>query len=93
MQRLLSTYLTIFRNTDLHIHTGITNYIKMFWLKKRTEKLLPKEFETKEDVKNRDTLTFRQFVNFLLHCPDEIKGCDVSIFGAKIQTSRKCIVI
>ena len=83
MTRLLSTYLTIFHNTDLHIHTGITNYIKIFWLKKRPEKLIPTEFETKEDIKNRDTLTFRQFVNFMLYCPDEIKGCDVSIILAR----------
>ena len=78
MTRLLSTYLTIFHNTDMHINSGITNNIKLFWLKKRTDQLTPTELEIQVDAKERPTLTFRQFVNFILFCPTEIKGCDVS---------------
>ena len=81
MRRLLSTYLTIFRNTDMHIHSGITNYLNLFWLKKRPEKLIPTKDEPNQmDTKDRPTLTFRQFVNFILYCPKEVNGCDVS-FG------------
>ena len=80
MTRLLSTYLTIFHNTDMHINSGITNNIKLFWLKKRTDQLTPSELEIQVDTKGRPTLTFRQFVNFILFCPTEIQGCDVSLF-------------
>ena len=79
MTRLLATYLTIFHNTDLHINSGMTNHIKLFWLKKRTDQLTPGESEPQVDTKDRPTLTFRQFVNFILFCPTDIKGCDVSL--------------
>ena len=78
LRRLLSTYLLLFRHTDAHISKGISNHIYNFWLKHRKDKLVPEASEIKTDSESRPTITFRQFVHFLLKCPEEVTGCGVS---------------
>ena len=78
MERLLSVYLLIFRVSNAHINLGITGYIKKFWLNNRIDSLKPEPDEVQLDSKSRPTLTFRQFVHFLLDCPKEIPNCEVS---------------
>ena len=78
LRRLLSTYLLLFRHTDAHISKGISNHIYNFWLKHRKDKLVPEANEIKTDSESRPTITFRQFVHFLLKCPEEVTGCGVS---------------
>ena len=77
LERLLSVYLTIFRMTDAHVNTGISSYIRKFWLNNRKDRLEANPNEIKLDSKSRLTLTFRQFVHFLTDCPTESENCEV----------------
>ena len=77
LERTLSSYLSIFRMSDAHVHFGLTSYIKKFWLSKRLDDIKPKAHETQVDLKSRPTLTFRQWVHFLMDCPKEIPDCQV----------------
>ena len=66
---------------------GLTKQIKNKWLKSRKDdKLNPTKNEIRTDFKSRPTLTFRQFVNFLIKCPKEVVGCGVSNIKDKFNT-------
>ena len=80
LARLLSAYLLIFRESDAHVKLGISANIKKLWLNQRQDPLTPEPNEIDVDIKSRPTLTFRQFVHFILDCPKEIPNCSVS-FG------------
>lgn len=78
LERLLSTYLLLFRQTSAHSDMGMTNYITRNWLNRRKNQLKPNpDLEIQVDTQSRPTLTFRQFVNFVTKCPDEVKNCEV----------------
>ena len=78
--RILSTYLTLFQFSDAHTLSGMSNHVKIFWLEKRKDPLAPTKEEKNLDSKSRPTITFRQFVNFLTKCPEEITDCEVRFF-------------
>lgn len=82
LERMLSLYLTTFRYTDEHFNYGITSRIKEFWLNTRND-LEPRADEASLDIKSRSTLTFRQFIHFLMDCQmvngKIVKSCNVSV--------------
>ncbi len=51
--------------------------IKERWLSNRKDQLKPRKGEDVYDSTMKDTLSFRQFVNFLLYCPQEYEDCKV----------------
>ncbi len=73
MERILSSYIFLF--SDSAIHRDLSAKVRNNWLAHRKDPLKPRRGEIMYDITSKETLTFRQFVNFLTHCPEEFRDC------------------
>ena len=75
LERLLSSYLFLFVESGVHL--TLTKKVKNTFMQIPKNKFVPVEGEEAKDSSGKETLTFRQFVNFLTKCPEEVAECQV----------------
>eukprot|EP00094_Tigriopus_californicus_P007262 TCALIF_06990-PA protein Name:"Similar to CHST10 Carbohydrate sulfotransferase 10 (Gallus gallus)" AED:0.09 eAED:0.09 QI:0/0.5/0.4/0.8/1/1/5/109/305 len=71
--------LLAYRASFSTVHRDLTEKVKSKWLNHRKDPLTPEKGEIGVDHGDIQTLTFRQFVNFLTKCPMELNECSVLV--------------